>query len=194
MRRIIGVDPGLAGGLGILDLPSHEGERMRGQRAQLVRTPVVRTRRRARDRIEYDLPAMHELLQHLTRLPEELAAMSIELVLEEQQAMPRSLRGRHQGGSSTFRVGLGFGVWLGLVTAARVPFTTVRPAEWKKHHHLNGCDKRASRLRCGQLFPILGSIAASNEGPAEALLLAAFIAQTGPPARKGDPVHGNAPV
>ena len=45
------------------------------------------------------------------------------------------------------------------------------------HHGLSGADKRASRLRCAQRFPALGAIAAKDEGPAEALLLAAFVAQ-----------------
>lgn len=167
-RRIIGIDPGLAGGLAVLDLG--DGDEL--LEATLMRTPVLRTRRRARDRIEYDAPAMLAWLVEAA----DGGTGSVQVVLEEQQAMPAALRGRHQGGMSTFRTGVGYGLWLGLVTAARVPYEIVRPADWKKHHKLVGCDKRASRLRCGQLFPALAPIAAQDEGPAEALLLAAYAA------------------
>src|SRR5262245_63955158 len=101
MKRTVGIDPGLAGGLGILDL----GDRGEVLGVKLVRTPVVRTRRRSRDRIEYDMPAMAYLLAQTI----EGFCEPVDIVLEEQQAMPRALHGRHQGGSSTFRVGFGFG-------------------------------------------------------------------------------------
>jgi hypothetical protein len=171
MRRIIGIDPGLAGGLGVLDLADGN---LFGVR--LARTPVVTLRRGRTTRIEYDLQAMRHLLGELVRgVPH--GGHGVEVVLEEQQAMPATLRGRAQGGRSTFRTGLGYGLWLGLVAAAGVPYQTVRPAAWKRHHALLGADKRASRLRCAERFPALGAIAAKDEGPAEALLLAAFAAQ-----------------
>jgi hypothetical protein len=186
MRRLIGIDPGLAGGLGVLDL----GERGEVLGVALHRTPTLTIRRGRKARVEYDMPAMRKLLDdcchHRRSIGVEagltpaalrgLERVPVELMLEEQQAMPAALRGRNQGGRSTFRTGLGYGLWLGLVVAAGVPYQTVRPATWKKHHGLLGADKRASRLRCAQRFPALGAIAAKDEGPAEALLLAAFAA------------------
>src|SRR5262249_27209088 len=140
---------------------------------RLIRTPVVMIRRAKQARLEYDVPAMFDALA--TAIMVEGDEVDVEIVLEEQQAMPASLRGRKQGGRSTFRTGLGYGLWLGLVVAAGVRYTTIRPAAWKKAHGLLGADKKASRLRCAQRFPALGAIRAADEGPAEALLMAAAI-------------------
>ena len=174
MRRIIGIDPGLAGGLGVLDL-GDQGEVLA---AALVRTPTLTLRRGKKERVEYDIPAMRTAL---TAAIDGRAAMiaDVDVVLEEQQAMPATLRGRKQGGRSTFRTGLGYGLWLGLVVAARVRYQTVRPATWKRAHGLVGADKKASRLRCGERFPALAPVKHKDEGPAEALLLAAAIAAGG---------------
>jgi hypothetical protein len=171
MRRIIGIDPGLAGGLGVLDVGDH-GEHLH---AELARTPVTRIKRKRGERVEYDVPAMRTLLsQAIDGRPPTIAA--VEVVLEEQQAMPTALRGRAQGGRSTFRTGLGYGLWLGLIVASRVAYTTVRPVAWKRRQALIGADKAASRLRCGQRFPSLAPIRAKDEGPAEALLIADVVA------------------
>ena len=163
-RRIVGIDPGLAGGVGVLDMGDDGTET-----ATLHLTPTLTVRRGRRVRREHDVAAMRDLLADVTGAGE---AGGVEVVLEEQQAMPARLRGRTQGVASSFRTGLGFGLWLGLVTAARVRCTLVRPVTWKQAVGLRGADKRASRLRCGALFPTLAPIAARDEGPAEALLIA----------------------
>src|SRR5262245_27975394 len=124
------------------------------------------------------MPAMRALLAEVLG-PGEGGAAYVEVVLEEQQAMPAHLRGRAQGSSSTFRTGLGYGLWLGLLVAAQVRYRTVRPTAWKRVHGLLRADKRASRLRCGERFPDLAPIRAVDEGPAEALLMAAAVATIG---------------
>src|SRR5262245_14457023 len=119
LRRFVGIDPGLAGGVGVLDALDGGGER-----AVLHRTPTVRVRRAGGSRVEYDMPAMRALLAEVLG-PGEGGAAYVEVVLEEQQAMPLQLRGRAQGSSSTFRTGLGYGLWLGLLVAAQVRYRTV---------------------------------------------------------------------
>jgi hypothetical protein len=181
MKRIIGIDPGLTGGLGVLDVDDTGGEL-----AFLRRTPTVRLQRGRKHRIEYDVPAMRALLANALDgradnviNPRMALIHDVQVVLEQQQAMPARLRGRVQGGRSTFRTGLGYGLWLGLVVAARVRYQTVRPVVWKRSHGLLGTDKKASRLRCAERFPQLAPIRAADEGPAEALLMAACLAQRG---------------
>lgn len=173
MRRLIGIDPGLTGGLGVLDV---DGGTELG--VHLARTPTVRIRRGTRDRVEYDVPAMRALLTQAIdgRDP---AIRTVEVVIEAQQAMPTALHGRAQGGRSTFRTGFGFGLWVALAVASRVSYSLVRPVTWKRHHGLIGCDKRASRLRAGELFPTFAPIRAMDEGPAEGLLLAVFASRRG---------------
>jgi len=170
MRRTVGIDPGLAGGLGVLDVDD-DGSPLH---VELHRTPSMPVVRNRKTRNEYDPLGMRQLL---ARLLDEDAA-TVEVALEAQGARPG------QGVASTFRTGLGFGLWLGLIVSARVPYRIVAPLVWKQHAGLIGANKAASRLRAQERFPSLGPIAAANEGPAEGLLLAAYVAATrtqGPP-------------
>ena len=168
VRRIIGIDPGALGGLAVLDLDDFDD---RVRHVELHRTPRVEVLRNRKRRLDYDPAAMRALLARVivgrvTGLP------SIELALEAQGARPG------QGVASSYRTGVGFGLWLGFVVAARVPYRIVAPQVWKRHAGLLGKDKRASRLRAQERFPSLGAIAPADEGPAEALLLAAYLAAT----------------
>jgi crossover junction endodeoxyribonuclease RuvC len=165
MSRVVGIDPGLHGGLGVLDLDA-AGELLG---VAMLRTPVLMVTRGRKARDEYNPEAMRALLAAtVDGRPPELRG--VEVVLEAQGARPG------QGTASSYKTGLGFGLWLGLVVAMRVPFRIVAPAVWKQHAGLIGADKRASRLRAQERFPSLGAIAAADEGPAEGLLMAAYVA------------------
>jgi crossover junction endodeoxyribonuclease RuvC len=167
MRRVIGVDPGALGGLGVLDL-DNAGE-LRG--VALYRTPRVPVLRNKSMRLDYDPAAMRELLARLVNCPP-TPILNVEVALEAQGARPG------QGVASSYRTGVGFGLWLGLLVAARVAYHVVTPQAWKKHTGLVGAAKHASRLRVQERFPSLGVVAPADEGPAEALLLAAYLAAT----------------
>jgi hypothetical protein len=167
MRRVIGIDPGALGGLGVLDLDD-AGELVG---VKLLRTPRVEVLRNRHRRLDYDPAAMRALLTAAID-GRAVPIRGVEVALEAQGARPK------QGTASSYRTGLGFGLWLGLVVAARVPYRIVLPAAWKRHAGLIGADKRASRLRAQERFPALGAIAAADEGPAEGLLLAAYVAAT----------------
>jgi len=165
MRRVIGIDPGALGGLGVLDLDD-AGEVLA---VELHRTPRVEVLRNRKRRLDYDPTAMRDLL--LRAVDGRAATIhGVDVGLEAQGARPG------QGVASSYRTGVGFGLWLGLVVAARVPYRIVQPAAWKRHAGLLGADKRASRLRAQERFPSLGVIAPADEGPSEGLLLAAYIA------------------
>lgn len=178
-RRIIGIDPGLAGGVAIVERTA-AGELW--SVAALIRTPVVVVATHGVRRRQYDTAGMRATL-HAARGMR--APIDVLVVLERQQAMPRALRGRTQGGASTFRTGLGFGLWLGLVVGLELPYVVVAPALWKRHHGLLGADKRASRLRATERFPSLGALGPADEGPAEALLLATYVATREVPSESG---------
>lgn len=159
MRRVIGIDPGALGGLGVLDLD--DAGALVG--VTLHRTPRVEVLRNRKRRLDYDPTAMWELLIRV-------GDYGVEVGLEAQGARPG------QGVASSYRTGVGFGLWLGFVVAARIAYRIVPPQVWKRHAGLIGADKRASRLRAQERFPALGAIAAADEGPAEGLLLAAYVA------------------
>ena len=78
-----------------------------------------------------------------------------------------------QGTRSMFTVGLGYGVWLGIITALALPYTSVRPSVWKRSLAL-GKDKEVSRLRAMQLYPGADLRRKRDHGRAEALLLASY--------------------
>ena len=88
--------------------------------------------------------------------------------IEKVASMPK------QGVASTFDFGRSYGFAIGLVAAAGVPFSFVRPQEWRKTAGLvNGAAKGASRLRAKQLWPHVDLFdRAKDDGRAEAALIA----------------------
>jgi len=68
-------------------------------------------------------------------------------------------------------VGVGFGLWLGVLAALTLPYTRVRPQVWKRALGL-GKDKEQARLRAMQLFPSADLRLKKHNGRAESLLLA----------------------
>lgn len=169
MRRVVGIDPGLAGGVAVLDLD----EQLEVQQVLLWRTPVVKVHRGRAKRREYDVGAMRAFL-------ETYRAPNPHVAIELQGARPG------QGVVSMFRTGLGLGIWWGLVVGLGFSYSIIPPGLWKRHHRLAGMDKAASRFRAQELLPQWGPIRACEEGCAEAALLALYAAQTilAPPLRK----------
>jgi crossover junction endodeoxyribonuclease RuvC len=126
-RLILGIDPGLNGGLALLssimleeaiDIPTHgEGTKRRVDAAALLRF---------------------------------IQAWSPDAAfIERAQSMPG------QGVASTFNYGRAVGTLEAVITCARVPLTIVEPSKWKKHFGLPGGakNKENSRQRAIQLFP-----------------------------------------
>ena len=163
-RRFVGVDPGLSGGVAVLELGDT------GRTVRLFRTPVVTVHKRGVKRREYDVPGMYlELAEAST------GGAPVALELLGPRPAPGAA-GQGRGVVSAFRSGVGFGLWHGLAVALRRPVRLVPPAVWKRHAGLLGCDKAASRLRAAELYPEVGPLKAADEGPAEALLLAHWLA------------------
>jgi hypothetical protein len=70
-----------------------------------------------------------------------------------------------------FNYGVGYGAYLGILTALEIPFQEVRPQTWKKAYSLNS-EKSRSIIVAQQLFP--GADIGKKDGRAEALLLAEY--------------------
>jgi len=92
-------------------------------------------------------------------------------VIELVNAMP------NQGVASTFRFGESFGILLGLLTAAEIPFERVRPSLWCKEFGLkrrngeSGTDwKNRHKQLAQEMFPGIGITHAT----ADALLIAEY--------------------
>jgi crossover junction endodeoxyribonuclease RuvC len=148
---LVGIDPGLSGAVAVLDDD--------GRLVALHDTPTLTLRVARGTRQAYDLPGLVALVQPYAR-------DSVHAILEESQAMPG------QGVRSMFTTGLGFGIWLGILAALQIPYTRIRPADWKRALGLLGKDKEHARLRAQQIFPRADLRRKKDHGRAEAVLLA----------------------
>lgn len=93
------------------------------------------------------------------------------VVLENIHSMPK------QGVASSFSFGKGFGMWLGIVAAFKLPMELVSPQRWKKEILVDmGQGKDASRFKAIALFPSIAEQLSrkKDDGRAEALLLAEY--------------------
>jgi len=170
----IGIDPGLDGYVAMVD-----GKNVLFT-AQTPTIMVGKGNKRA-----YDVTGMRNLL---VRLKGELTHPVI--VLEKQQAMPKSVQGRTQGVASTFNTGYGYGLWHGLIVGLGFRFAIVHPRTWqsKMHRDIPGDDtKGRSIIACHRLYPCHSLLRTErckkpDHNMAEAILLAHYgIGQEGGP-------------
>jgi hypothetical protein len=150
--HIVGIDPGLSGAIAVLAAD--------GALVALCDTPVLTLKVARGTKQCYDIPGLVALLSPY-------AGTGRHVVIEESQAMPG------QGVRSMFTCGYGYGLWLGILAALRIPYTPIRPVVWKKAFSL-GKDKEQARLRAMQLFPAADLRLKRHHGRAEALLLASW--------------------
>lgn len=151
---IIGIDPGITGAVAAL--------------AEIVGsvydTPIIEVKKGKKITNEYNPSGMAEIIENLASLE------ASHVFIEKVGAMPG------QGVTSMFGFGKGFGIWLGILAALKVPYTLVTPQAWKKEIMEGIGDKDAARVRAIQLFPHLsGELARKKDiGRADALLIAEY--------------------
>ena len=150
MTRIIGIDPGLDGGLAALD----------GEGLELQVMPVVAAGRRR----EIDEQALVDWL---------LAHRPAHVFIERVQAMPR------QGVVSMFSFGAGWGLVRGICAGLGLSYELVRPQEWQKTM-LAGQPKGSEYLVASRLWPSAEWRASERaQKPHDGLVDAALIAEHG---------------
>lgn len=149
---VLGLDPGLSGGLAIVAAPL-------GQRQALLAVgDVPTTGDKAKRRV--DVPAV---LEWIRRHPPDHA------VIERSQAMPE------QGASSGFIYGRAVGALEACAQGLMIPLTIIESTAWKKFHGLIKRDKEDSRQRAIMLFPgAAGLERKMDHNRAEAVLIAAY--------------------
>jgi crossover junction endodeoxyribonuclease RuvC len=156
--NILGVDPGIRGGLAIVSIDAN------GAAPQLIDAidiPVNGVG--AKERV--DVLAIRSWIER--HAPQ-------HALIERAQAMPK------QGSSSGFKYGRAVGAIEAAIALCGIPVTMVEPSVWKKFHKLHGKDKEGSRQRALQLFPEAHALLARklDHGRAEAGLLALYGART----------------
>ena len=152
--RIIGIDPGLSGGIAILD--------------DLKIFDI------------YDMPIMSEGKKNKNQLNSAQLVNSIKkniipsgdtfLIVEQVSAMPG------QGVTSMFNFGQTFGSIKGICAALNLPIFFVRPAKWKKHFDLINSSKDASRTKVIEMYPSISSRLSKKKdvNKADAILIARY--------------------
>lgn len=161
LRLTLGFDPGLTGAIAVLadgeplafrDLPTH-----------LVPDPTKpkpdRTKR------ELNPFRLSSVLRDVIRAH---PGASVHAVLEVIGMRQENSRVSDQ------RVGENFGVLKGVLGSLAIPWTRVRPQEWKAHHGLIGTAKDDARLLVLQRWPTFGIAFTQKRdiGRADALLIA----------------------
>ena len=152
--RIIGIDPGLSGGIAILD--------------NLKIFDI------------YDMPTMSEGKKNKNQLNSAQLVNIIKkniisngdtfLIVEQVSAMPG------QGVTSMFNFGQTFGSIKGICAALNLPIFFVRPAKWKKHFDLINSSKDASRTKVIEMYPSISPRLTKKKdvNKADAILIARY--------------------
>jgi crossover junction endodeoxyribonuclease RuvC len=114
---VVGIDPGLGGGLSIIHQKSKNDIQ-----AYVYDIPLIREKPKSsktKGKNDYDVTSLAKILKGYE-------GKNVFVCLEKVSAMPG------QGVSSMFTFGEGFGIWRGLVGALGFNLTLVTPMTWKK--------------------------------------------------------------
>jgi len=107
-KFIIGIDPGFAGGIAIID--------SRGNIIEVVLMPTLKLKSKTGTKSEYDLRKIAGLFE---KYPPKMVGLEI------QQAFPG------QGAVSMFKKGRGFGLLEGILVGLKAPYTLIKPRSWQ---------------------------------------------------------------
>jgi crossover junction endodeoxyribonuclease RuvC len=130
MTRILGIDPGIRGGLAIVAFNDGAAPQL----IDAIDVPTVGSG--AKERVNV-LFIQEWLLQH----------GPASAFIERGQALPR------QGASSGFKYGRSVGSLETTITLCGIALEIVEPSMWKRFFRLPGKDKEAARQRAIALFP-----------------------------------------
>ena len=130
---IIGIDPGLSGGIAVLD---------NNKVLDLFDMPVMADGKKNKKQLNSAL---------LAKLIKESISNTSEsaVIVEQVNAMPG------QGVTSMFNFGQTFGAIKGICATLELPIFFVRPSKWKKHFELINSSKDASRTKAIEMYPHL---------------------------------------
>lgn len=156
VRKVwVGIDPGLSGAVGAV---------YSTRVAEAWPTPAINVKKGKAVKKHPDLAGMADLLRPFLRLQRQ--GWEVLVTLEESSPNPQDGKIGHH------KVGIGYGIWLGILSALRLPYHTVRPSEWRPQMVGAKTDKNMSRKVCQQLFPRLKLPLVKDSDKAEAVMLA----------------------
>ncbi len=152
--RIIGIDPGLSGGIAVLDdLKIYD----------IFDMPIMSEGKKNKNQLNiaqlFNIKNKHILENEDTFV-----------IVEQVSAMPG------QGVTSMFNFGQSFGSIKGFCASLGLPIFYVRPAKWKKHFELINSSKDASRTKVIEMYPSISSRLTKKKdvNKADAILIARY--------------------
>ncbi len=153
----VGIDPGLSGALAAVTDS--------GDFVSVHDAPTLTVKKGGGKKRVYLESEMVKIVEGL------MTCYEIRLVgLENQHAMPK------QGVTSVFSLGMGFGLWLGILAGCKLPYERIEPGTWKRDMGLvSGSDKNASVVKALQLFPTAPLTLKKHSDRAEAILIAEYL-------------------
>ena len=156
--KIIGIDPGLSGGIAVLE---------NNKVTNIFDMPVMSEGKKNKRQLN-----SAQLVKIISDNTEENEEVSV--VVEQVNAMPG------QGVTSMFNFGQSFGAIKGICAALNLPIFFVRPAKWKKHFDLIKSSKDASRTKAIEMYPSLSDNLSKKKdvNKSDAILIARFYSDT----------------
>lgn len=158
MKYVLGIDPGITGGMAVVGLMFQSA----------CDIPVQTMVNSNRKEIMIDAFKLREKIWALKR---RVLGSGAELVIYVEKTQPMK-----DSAMTAFSMGLSRGIILAVIATLEIPFVQVPPPKWKKFHGLIHCDKDASRTLAIQLYPDMKSVLnrKKDHNRAEALLIAAY--------------------
>ena len=150
---IIGIDPGLSGGIAILDdLKVFDFFDM----------PIMSEGKKNKNQLNS--------AQLVNIIKKHIVSGNTFVIVEQVSAMPG------QGVTSMFNFGQTFGSIKGICAALNLPIFYVRPAKWKKHFELINSSKDASRTKVIEMYPSISDRLSRKKdvNKADAILIARY--------------------
>tara|TARA_B100000214_G_scaffold371732_1_gene348639 strand:- start:21 stop:512 length:492 start_codon:yes stop_codon:yes gene_type:complete len=152
--RIIGIDPGLSGGIAILDdLKIFD----------LFDMPIMAEGKKNKNQLN-SAQLVNIIKNNIIKKDDTF------VIVEQVSAMPG------QGVTSMFNFGQTFGAIKGICAALSLPIFFVRPNKWKKHFDLIKSEKDASRTKAIEMYPAISDRLSKKKdvNKAEAILIARY--------------------
>ena len=165
----IGIDPGKKGAIAIIKVENNSIFNI-----VIYSCPVINVGKGKKVKMEYLVSDMVEIINYAGLYI--VDTKDIFCIIEKVHAMPK------QGVSSMFSMGIGFGLWQGILTALSIPYELVTSQRWKKEmlKDMPGDNQKAkSIIAAKRLFPNVSlkrtdRSRKDDDGLAEALLLAEY--------------------
>ncbi len=156
--KIVGIDPGLSGGIAILE---------NNKVLKLFDMPVMAEGKKNKKQL--NSAQLVDIIKDNISSEEDIA-----IVVEQVNAMPG------QGVTSMFNFGQTFGAIKGVCAALNLPIFFVRPSKWKKYFELINSSKDSSRTKVIEMYPSLSNQLAKKKdvNKSDAILIARYFSET----------------